>query len=153
MDLQVFRELDLFHNLDPIQLAHIASIVTERPVKKNDKIFEEGDEPDYFYIVTKGKVRISKVVSGFGEEALAVLPQGAYFGEMELIDATPRSAQAVAHEDCLLHQIALKDFHELINTDQELAVALLWNIVRTLSRRLNATNDKVAATFALALFK
>ncbi len=154
MDLQLLRKIELFANLDPIQLAHLASIAEERRVLKNQILFKEGDPATEFFVIQQGRVRISKVVSGFGEEALAILNAGTYFGEMEIIEpATPRAAQALAHEECILQVFKIDDFHALLNTDKELAVAILWSFVRTLSRRLKETDDKVAATFALAQFK
>ena len=154
MDLQVLRQVDLFRNLDAVHLAHLASIVEERAVKKNTILFNEGDSPDAFYLIAKGKVRISKLVPGIGEEALAILEAGSYFGEMELIDdSIPRSARALAHEDCILHVVKIPDFHTLLGTDRDLALAILWGLVRKLSDRLRATNDKVTAMFAMAQFK
>jgi len=154
MDLQVLRNVNLFRNLDAVQLAHLASIMEEQVVKRNTILFNEGDAPEYFYIIAKGRIRISKMIPGIGEEALAVLDAGSYFGEMELIDAqTPCAARALAHEDCILQMFKVSDFHTLLNTDRDLALALLWSIIRTLSDRLRATNDKVTAMFAMAQFK
>lgn len=154
MDLQNFREVELFSSLDGVQVAHLASIVEERKVSKGTVLFQEGDPPEFFYVIHKGRVRISKFVSGFGEEALAILAEGTYFGEMELIEGSlPRAAHAIAHTDCVLQTFKISDFHELLNSDKELAVALLWNIVKTMSSRLRATDDKVAAMFAMAKFE
>jgi len=154
MDLQVLRQVDLFRNLDAVQLAHLASIATEEKLAKNKILFKEGDQAEHFYVIQKGRVRISKIVPGIGEEALAILDAGTYFGEMELIDNTlPRAAQALAHEECLLGVFNYADIHTLLSADGELALALLWSMVRTLSGRLRATNDKVTAMFALAQFK
>lgn len=153
MDLQVLREVELFRNLDPVQLAHLASIMREEAVPKDCVIFEEGDLPKYFYVLYRGRVRISKVVPGMGEEALAILDRGSYFGEMELIgDAMPRAARATAHEDCILQLFTIEEFHRLLGSDQQLAVAILWSFVDTLSSRLRQTDSKVAATFAMARF-
>jgi len=153
MDLSPLRQIDLFRNLDAVQLAHLASISQVQVAKKGTVLFSEGDKPEFFYVIAKGRVRISKQIPGIGEEALAILDQGTYFGEMELIDSEmPRSAMALAHEDCTLQAMRISDFHTLIGTDRELAVAILWSIVRTLANRLRATNDKVTAMFAMAQF-
>ena len=153
MDLELLRKIDLFHNLNSVQLAHLASITEVQTAKKGAVLFREGDPPELFYVISEGRVRISKEVPGIGEEALAVLDAGTYFGEMELIDSQlPRAAMAVAHEACTLHVIRIADFHTLLGTDNELALALLWSIVRTLAGRLRATNDKVTAMFAMAQF-
>jgi CRP/FNR family transcriptional regulator, cyclic AMP receptor protein len=154
MDLQVLRKVDLFKNLDAVHLAHLASIVEEQVVKKNTILFNEGDKAERFYLITKGRIRISKMIPGIGEEALAILDEGTYFGEMELIDdSVPRSARALAHEDCILHAIKISDFQTLLGTDRDLALAILWSFVKKLSERLRSTNDKVTAMFALAQFK
>ncbi len=153
MGLEALRKIDLFHNLNSVQLAHLASITEERSVPKGTVLFREGDAPEMFYIIGEGRVRISKEVPGIGEEALAIVNAGSYFGEMEIIDdQLPRAAMAVAHENCTLHVIKIADFHTLLGTDNELALALLWSIVRTLASRLRATNDKVTAMFAMAQF-
>ncbi len=154
MDLQILREIDLFRNLNAVQLAHLASIGTELVLQKNKILFKEGDPAEDFYIIQKGRVRISKIVPGIGEEALAILGAGVYFGEMELIEPSlPRAAQALAHEDCVLQVFKYSDIRELMSADPELGMALAWSIIRTLSDRLRATNDKVTAMFALAQFK
>ena len=78
-----------------------------------------------------------------GEEALAILRSGAYFGEMSLIDDAPRSAHALVHERCRLFVIAKSDLEDLLFVDRDLAYELLWNFVRTLTTRLRETNDKM----------
>ncbi len=153
MDLQVLKETDLFKDLSAIHLAHVASILEEREFKYGSLIFEEGADSDEFYVIKKGRVRISKVIPGMGEEALAILNQGSYFGEMELIQPAPRVAQAKAHEDCILQAFKYDDFHTLLSTDNELALAILWSFLRTLCGRLAEADNKVAATFAMAQFQ
>lgn len=154
MDLQVLRQVNLFRNLDAVQLAHLASIMEERTLAKDTTLFREGDKAEHFYIIYKGRVRISKLVPGIGEEALAILDSGTFFGEMELIDASEtRAAQAVAHEECVLQTFRYVDFHALLRADGELALTILWSMVRTLSERLRATNDKVTAIFAMGQFR
>ncbi len=153
MDLKLLRQVDLFRDLDAVQLAHLASFAEEFHMPKGQLMFKEGDPPDFFYVIQSGKVRISRMVSGFGEEALAILEPGTYFGEMELIDgALPRAAQAVVHEEVVLCAFNVDTLRELMSGDGELAVPLLSSFVRTLSERLRNTNDKVAAFFAMAKF-
>ncbi len=154
MDLQLLRSIDLFHNLNPVQLSHLASIAQEVSARKGKVLFEEGDKAEQFYVVTKGRIRISKMVPGIGEEALAFIETGSYFGEMELIDDTlRRAARASVHEDATLQAFPITEFHSLLSSDRDLALSLLWSMVRTLSHRLRNTNDKVTAMFAMAQFK
>ena len=53
------------------------------------------------YVVVEGRVLISKYIPGAGEEALALLERGDFFGEMSLIDGDPRSADARADGDAV----------------------------------------------------
>lgn len=67
-------------------------------------IFREGDPGEGAYLVTRGRVRISTRRGG-AEVALAEMAAGDVFGEVALIDAGPRSADAVALEDTDLLEI------------------------------------------------
>src|SRR5512135_1683309 len=133
----------IFSGLPPAYLHRIARIGLEEERKHGESIFAEGDKGDRFYLILDGAVRISRIVPGMGEEALAVLRPGNYFGEMSLIDDAPRSATAMCHEKCRLFVINRRDLEDLLFVDRDLAYELLWNWVRTLSRRLRATNDKM----------
>lgn len=149
----VLSHVGLFSNLEPQQLEKIEAICHALHLERNEILFHEGDEPAYFYILVKGSVRISRIIPGMGEEALAILGPGSYFGEMEIFEPIPRAAQAMAHEQaCDLLAIRIADLHQAMHEDRELTISLLWNFVLTLSERLRNTNDKVMATFALAKF-
>lgn len=153
MDLKVLRAVDLFRDLDAVQLAHLASFGELRELPQGAVIFDEGDSSDFFYVIQDGQVRISRVVSGIGEEALAILEPGTYFGEMELIDPSlPRAARATSHTPTTLATFPVQAMRDLMGGSGELAVPLLSSFVRTLSERLRLTNDKITAFFAMARF-
>lgn len=141
--LDILAKIDLFSGLPLVHLRQVVNIGVEEQYKKDQTIFSEGEPGDQFYLILDGAVRISRFVPGMGEEALAVLRTGAYFGEMSLIDDAPRSAAAIVHEKCRLFMVRRKDLEDLLFVDRDLAYEFLWNFVRTLSRRLRATNDKM----------
>jgi CRP/FNR family transcriptional regulator, cyclic AMP receptor protein len=141
--LEILAQIDLFNGLPQGHLRRVVDIGVEEQYRTGATIFPEGTPGDKFYLIVEGAVRISRVVPGMGEEALAVLRPGNYFGEMSLIDDAPRSATAMCHEKCRLFVINRRDLEDLLFVDRDLAYELLWNWVRTLSRRLRATNDKM----------
>ncbi len=141
--LEILAQIDLFNGLPLGHLRRVVDIGVEEAYKGGATIFPEGTPGDKFYVIVEGAVRISRIVPGMGEEALAVLRPGNYFGEMSLIDDAPRSATAMCHEKCRLFVINRRDLEDLLFVDRDLAYELLWNWVRTLSRRLRATNDKM----------
>ncbi len=145
----LFRNVFLFRDLSDGELALVSGISAERDYSAEEVVFHEGEVGDAFYAVLEGKVRISKYVAGIGEEALAVLEKGSYFGEMALIDEFPRSASAIAHTDCRLLLMDKADFNKLLSQNKELAYKLLWVFCQTLSRRLRETNEKITSLFSI----
>jgi CRP/FNR family cyclic AMP-dependent transcriptional regulator len=141
--IEHLAKIKFFAGLPPAYLRRIADIGAEEVHNGATTIFSEGDKGDKFYLILDGAVRISRMVPGMGEEALAVLKGGAYFGEMALIDDVPRSAHAIVHEKCRLFVIRKEALEDLLFVDRDLAYELLWNFVRTLSGRLRETNDKM----------
>jgi CRP-like cAMP-binding protein len=152
VDVEILRKVALFEGLTNAQLRKLGSALKEVEFKINTHVFHEGDPGTSMFIIFEGKVRISKMVPGIGEEALAILERGQYFGEMSLIEDGPRSADAIAHSSCKLYELQREKLDEVMFTDKELAYVLLWTFVRTLSARLRETNDKIRAFFALSSF-
>ncbi|MBA2664026.1 MAG: cyclic nucleotide-binding domain-containing protein [Bradymonadaceae bacterium] len=150
LEISLLRDIDLFHKLGDRALNEVLAITSiERP-KMGDLIFEEGSVGDALYIILDGEVRISKDIHGIGEEALAFLTAGSYFGEMALLeDASKRSANAIAGDSCMLGKIDRASFMGLLERDKQLAFEILWSFVNTLSRRLRESNEKIAF-FALS---
>ena len=141
--VDLLGRIQLFTGLATHYLKRIADIGVEESYKTGQSVFAEGDRGDKFYLILDGAVRISRNVSGMGEEALAILKSGDSFGEMSLIDEAPRSADAKVHEACKLFCIRKEDLEDLLFVDRDLAYELLWNLVRLLSARLRETNDKM----------
>lgn len=137
------RDIELFKGLKPVALERIARVASEEHHARGTMIFQHGDAGDKLYLILEGKVRISREVPGMGEEALAILGPGELFGEMALLDESPRSADARAHERCQLLTIAKDGFDDLLFMDKELAYEVLWSMVRMLASRLRETNDKL----------
>jgi CRP/FNR family cyclic AMP-dependent transcriptional regulator len=141
--VEMLGKIKFFAGIPPVYLRRIADLGLEEEHAATSFVFSEGDKGDKLYLIVDGAVRISRIVPGMGEEALAVLRPGDYFGEMALIDEFPRSAHAIVHERCRLFVIRKEDLEDLLFVDRDLAYELLWNFVRTLSGRLRETNDKM----------
>jgi CRP-like cAMP-binding protein len=137
------KRIDLFSGLKPEAVELIAKVATEESHALGTKIFQHGDAGDKLYLILEGRVRISRDVPGMGEEALAVLGPGQIFGEMALLDESPRSADARVHERCRLLVIPKDGFDDLLFLHKDLAYEVLWSIVRMLVSRLRETTNKL----------
>ena len=140
---EALGKIHLFREIAPEGLRQIAAIATEETYRVGEVIFREGEAGERLYMILDGKVRISREVSGMGEEALAVLGPGDAFGEMSLIDDFPRSADARVHEKCRVLVLSKEAMEDLLFLQKELAYEILWNFVKILSSRLRETNDKM----------
>ena len=148
--LDFLRKVHLFESLTAPELEKIEKISTMEAFARDAVIFREGDPGDRCYVITNGEVRISKFIPNIGEEALAVLKSGDYFGEMALIDKFPRSAHAIANSDVAVLAINKADLDRILIMDRELGYKLLWAFTKTLSKRLRETNEKLAGFLVLS---
>lgn len=141
--IERLSRIEIFDGLSSDAFRMLAQIAIEHEHASGSVIFRQGDAGDRLYLILQGRVRVGRTVPGMGEEAIAVLNPGDVFGEMALLDEAPRSADIVAHEQCLLLSLSRTSFEDLLFLHKDLAYEILWNVVRTLIRRLRETNDKL----------
>jgi len=103
-----------------------------REFKAGDVIFNQGDAAEELFIIQSGEVEIR-----LGNRVLEKLSNYNFFGEMALIDSTPRSATAVAITDVKLVPVGEKQFLFLVSNTPYFAL----NVIRILARRLRTTNN------------
>lgn len=109
---------------------------------KDTMIFSECQRGAEMFIIQDGRVKITKVVNG-EEVTLAVLKKGDMFGEMALLENKPRSASAVADDECRLMTVNRQNFDQMVATQAQLIAKLtttlaerLWSMSRQLSNAL-----------------
>jgi CRP-like cAMP-binding protein len=145
----LLKNIELFSTLTDDELEEIEKICVREKYAKDTIMFMEGDPGDRCYVIVTGEVRVSKIIPNIGEEALAVLKPGNYFGEMALIDNFPRSAHAIANTDVEVLAITKSGLEQVLLRDREMGYKLLWVFTRTLSRRLREANEKLAGFLAM----
>jgi CRP/FNR family cyclic AMP-dependent transcriptional regulator len=137
--VELLAGIELFTELDPDELAKVASLSQMRSVGKDVAIFHAGDPAEAVFIVARGKVKIVVTSSDGREFILTVLGAGQVFGEMALIEEAPRSASVITATAVELVVISRDDFHHLLATEPRISRKLL----AILSRRLRRANTKM----------
>jgi len=107
----------------------------ERTLNAGEVLFREGDKGDRMYLIKSGKIRIVKEMDEM-EKTLAVLNEGAFFGEMSVLDNRPRSASAIAETDT---ELIIVDRDALLRKVNE--NPFIKYIIGTLTDRLRKTDD------------
>ena len=131
-----------------------------RTYPKGCMIFSESQRGADMFIIQEGQVAISKVVNG-NEVMLAVLKKGDMFGEMALLEDKPRSASAIAHEDCKLMVVNRQNFDQMVGSQPQLVTRLtttfserMWSMFRQLDNAcLSDYQHKMVDMLALQMEK
>lgn len=85
-----------------------------KPIKKKEIIFSEGNNPNYLFFLSKGKVKTYKTHE-YGKELITALyKEGDFFGYTVLLEDQPYSETAEALEDCEICLIPKEDFFALM---------------------------------------
>jgi CRP-like cAMP-binding protein len=148
--IEFLQKVPLFENLSVLEMEKIQKVVRREAHARDTIMFFEGDPGSSCYVITRGEVRISKFIPNIGEEALAILKPGDYFGEMALIDNFPRSAHAIANTDIEVLVLDKMALDKILIMEKDLGYKLLWAFTRTLSKRLRETNEKMAGFLAMS---
>jgi CRP-like cAMP-binding protein/thioredoxin-like negative regulator of GroEL len=138
--IRLFREQGISRK----ELITLAAFSKEKRFAAGASLFQEGDAGSEMYVILEGRALISKFIPGGGEEALAILERGDFFGEMSLIDGEPRSADARAYSGPLT-VLALDQatVHEVLSMDPEAALEFLQLLCRLIASRLREIDEKV----------
>ncbi|MBI2306344.1 MAG: Crp/Fnr family transcriptional regulator [Rhodocyclales bacterium] len=137
--LVLLRTIPLFHGVQDPQLEQIARAATPRKVGRGTAIVRAGDVTDSLYILISGSARVLNSDEEGREVILCILGPGDFFGEMGLIDGSPRSADVVAAEACELLVISKTDFLCCLQENFEIAL----NIMKCLVVRLRDADRKI----------
>ncbi len=126
-----FKGVGIFAELSGEELRRVAEISEDVSLPAGRTIFRRGDPGDAMYLILDGVVEI--IVDS---RTVAELGAGECFGEMALLDAEPRSADARSGTDVELLKIRGEDFDDLLDRKHEIAKGIL----RVLTARLRRAN-------------
>jgi ATP/ADP translocase/HEAT repeat protein len=128
MSVPIFKKLP---GEDLAPLARAAQVVSFR---EGERIFREGEMGDALYVLMRGEVAIEK-----GGKRLALLGPKEAFGEMAVLDACERSADALALSECEAIEIDSEAFYDILHEQTEIAEG----IIKVLTRRLREADAKL----------
>ena len=140
---QVLNQVPVFSTLTKRELRNVAFIVHRREYRVGEHIFYQNDPGLGMYVIERGEVLIKIVDKDRNEKELATLRAGEFFGELALLDESPRSAFATAKTDCSLIGFFRPDLFELIKKHTDAGIKILLKLAEIIGERLRATNREV----------
>jgi CRP-like cAMP-binding protein len=147
ISLKFLRTHSLFGGLSDTDLKAVRGLLRQKSFSRGDVIIHEGEPGDSLYFIHKGAVEVLKKASrraGAPLKRLAVLSEGATFGEMELIDVQPRAATVRAIRDTETLTLRNSDLYRISKINTKGFTIIIMNLAREISRRLREMDDRIA---------
>ncbi len=141
------KSVPFFANLNESEISSLASKLIIRRFSPNQIIFHLGDPAGLLYIISSGKVKISQSTAEGQEAVLAILGAGDFFGELALLDDSPRSASAETLEDTETLTLHRDEFLNYLDNNP----AFARHVLNVLARRIRHLNNQISDIFFLDL--
>lgn len=136
----LLRDIPLFDGLSGGELAEVKAILHRREYEPDEVLFHQGNPGVGMYIIQEGTIEIVDETTG---DTLVELTDGDFFGELALLNETPRSATARAQTESVLYGLFRPDLLGLVKHNPSLGVKILLRMSRVISERLVQTNETV----------
>lgn len=112
----------------------------ERVFEAGSVIFEEGDPGEVLFVIQSGEVELTRL-GLTGRQVVARLATGDFFGEMSVVVREPRTARAVAINECRLLELDGATLEAMCVERPEIAIRM----IRRLSDRLIESERRLSA--------
>jgi len=136
--------MDVAAGLDEAERAALGALLVRRVYDKGATVFHEGDEGRELFLIAAGAASATLRLADEGRQnRLATFSAGTVFGELALLDPGPRSATIVADETLVCYVLTEEAFERLQKDHPAVAIAVLTNLGRELTRRLRRANRTI----------
>ncbi len=132
LSLVVLRNVPLFSGLDESELERLSKVAMRRRAARGEQVVRAGEDAETLIVMLTGRAKVTNFDEEGREIILAWLGPGEFFGEMGLIDGSPRSASVVAVEPCELLTIGKNEFQRCMQDNFQVAQKLMQILVRRL---------------------
>ena len=140
----LLSKVPAFGSLTTRELKEVAAIVHKRQYRTGEPVFYQGDPGLGMYMIQEGEVSIALGSKDALEEELAVLTEGDFFGEIALMDESPRTANALCKSDCTLIGFFRPDLFELIEKKPRLGTKIVIKLAEIIAQRLRKTDKELS---------
>ncbi len=144
-EYQVLKEIPLFETLTDKEIKNISGLLHLREYEPDEYIFHMHQPGAAMFIVDSGTVSILQEDED-QSYILARLQTGEFFGELALLDNSPRSASAVAQEKTRLLAIFRSELDKFLHDDPKTGVKIVKQLAIIIGMRLKLTNKQLTSS-------
>ncbi len=138
----VLKRIPIFEGLTRKELISMERILYRREYKAGETIFHQGEPGIGMYIIESGRVQVYLEPT---QQLLAELHDGDFFGELALMDDSPRSATVLAKTDCRVLAFFRSDLLDLIERKPRMGIKIVMRLMFVIGARLKKSNEQVTA--------
>ncbi|MBI3542342.1 MAG: cyclic nucleotide-binding domain-containing protein [Deltaproteobacteria bacterium] len=135
---QFLKTVRIFENLTEEELSHLVPLFEVRNAKTKERVIDEGDFSDLFYVIRSGHFNVTK---GAKDTFITVLGAKEYFGEASLFHQVKRTAHVTANEDGQLLILHRDQFQQYLLTYPMAANRILFQMLKEVFLRLEETSN------------
>ncbi|HEX9408867.1 MAG TPA: SLC26A/SulP transporter family protein [Methylomirabilota bacterium] len=137
--------LSVLEGLSDAECAAVRALLVRRTFRAGEVVIKEGSHDRDLFLISQGTASVRVEVPGQGRQRrLASFSAGTVFGELALLDQQPRSATVTADEEVVCYVLSADAFHLLGTEHPAIAIRLLTNLGRELSRRIRRANAMIS---------
>jgi len=133
----------IFAGLTPKEMATVERHLRRTEIDKGRTIFAQGESGSDLFIITSGTASAYLHQDRGADIRLTTFAPGTVFGELAILDPGPRSATVIADEALVCFALSDEDFVLLSSNAPKIAIKILANLSRALSRRLRQANRTI----------
>ena len=137
--LKLIGRLPFFRQLPEQAILEINRLFEDRETTAGQAIYFEGDPPDYFFLVSNGKVKLLRHTAAGREVLLDILQAGEYFGSLSASNQKGYSETAIAQTAGCVLQISTEDFKTVLNRHPDVTLKVL----EAVSKRLEESQELI----------
>jgi len=141
---EMLSKIPVFEGLKTSELRQVAGIVHRRQYVAGEYVFYQGDPGLGMYVVEQGEVSVLLIGSDGSKKELAVLKDGDFFGELSLLDESPRSASVIALADANLIGFFRPDLFEIMEKAPGTGLKIVLKVAEMIGERLRNTNQELS---------
>ena len=131
----------IFQDLTLEEREQVLALFEHEHYPAGDTILREGLSIQYLWIIVSGRCEVLKGTDGAAERSLAVLEQGAVFGEMSFFNPAPHSASVKATTEVEVMRLSRSRYDQLMERNPTAAYKVAANMASVLAERLRQMDD------------
>ncbi len=144
---EALKLVPFFNNLNQEEVDNLSRRLVPRRFNAGQIIFHHGDPGGLLYIIGRGKVKITHSTPDGQEAMLAIFGTGDFFGELALLDDSPRSATVEALEPTDTMTLHRDEFIRYIHNNPNFSL----HVLQTLAQHIRRLNNQLSDIFFLDL--